>query len=200
MKRLFSVLALALLIPTAALADDGGSWTSAQVNIGWQKSYAFARIEYRSKNNFSDTDATFLATGAGLKFTKWLKADLSYEYWQVNPEITMHKAVLTSTATLTRDALSVSVREKLEYAINPAASSTSLTLRSRLRAQYSLGTFTPYAMAEVFNWSSWVRSLYYAGTEVKIGKHNVLDFFYLYHISAAAQPEHVLGVGYFLNF
>lgn len=192
----------AIIAPCPLKADDAGSWINVQINKGWQKSYAFLRLEHRSNQNFGNTEATFLATGAGLKLCPWLKADLSYEHWNINPEITMHKAVLTTTGTLQRDGLAVSVREKLEYAINPATSATSFTLRSRLRAQYSIPetNVTPYAMAEVFNWQNWVRSLYYAGAEFKFGSHSMVDIFYLYHLPYGSQPVHVLGLGYYFNF
>ncbi|MDO5442576.1 MAG: DUF2490 domain-containing protein [Bacteroidia bacterium] len=200
---LLAVLAVSLFIaPTSLRADDAGSWISLQLNKGWQSSYAFLRLEHRSNQKFGSTEATFLATGAGYKFCPWLKTDLSYEYWNVNPEITMHKAVLTTTGTLQRDGLAVSVREKLEYAINPATSAKSYTLRSRLRAQYSIPetNVTPYAMAEVFNWKAWVRSLYYAGAEFKFGDHSVVDLFYLYHLPNGNEPVNVLGLGYYFNF
>lgn len=200
-KKIFCLLAFSVVTFTA-LADDGGAWLSVQVNKGWKSAYAFARFEHRSYENFSKTEAFFAAAGGGYKFTPWLNADVSYEYWNVYQTITLHKAVLCGNATLVREGLAVSVREKLEIAANPAASSVDFTLRSRLKAQYRIPNshFAPYAMAEVFNWSSWIRSLYYAGTEISFGKHSVLDIFYLYHVPAGAEPVHTAGVGYFFNF
>lgn len=210
MKNLVSISRafLALAVSVCCLssqtlrADDHGSWVNLQLNKSWQSTYMFLRAEHRSNHDFGDTEAMFTALGFGYKFAPWFKADLSYEYWDVNPDITMHKAVLTGTGTLARDGLAVSIREKLEYAVNPANSSTSLTLRSRLRGQYSIpGTsITPYAMAEVFNWDKWVRSLYYVGAEFKVWDHSMFDLFYLYHLPAGNQPVHVLGVGYYFNF
>lgn len=110
------------------MADDGGAWLSLQVNKGWQNTYAFARLEHRSNNNFSSREAIFTSVGAGYKFAPWFKADLSYEYWDINPDLNFHKAVLSGAATMTRDALSVSIREKLEFAVNPANQATSFTL------------------------------------------------------------------------
>ena len=186
------------MFPQVAKADDGGSWINLQMNKSWQKSYGFIRLEHRSNHNFSDTEAKFLAAGLGLKMTPWLKTDLSYECWDVNPDYLIHKAVLTSTGTLSRDGLAVSVREKLEFTTN----SNSFTLRSRLRGQYSIpGTsITPYAQAEVFNWKDWVRSLYYVGSEFRFGSNSMVDIFYLYHLPNGAEPVHVLGLGYYFNF
>ena len=207
MKRLFSftkitaALAAATVLFTAQplRADDGGYWISLQLNKGWQNTYAFLRAEHRSFNDFSDTEAMFTALGFGYKFAPWFKADVSYEYWDINPDIKIQKGVLTGNATLARDGLAVSIREKLEYA---PKSSTQLTLRSRLRGQYSIpGTsITPYAMAEVFNWDKWVRSLYYVGAEIKVWDHSMFDLYYLYHLPAGNQPVHLLGIGYYFNF
>lgn len=201
MKKLSLVFVLALAIASAARADDGGAWLNVQANWGSQKAYAFARGEYRSYNNFSDTEAVFGAFGVGYKFSSWFKSDLSYEIWGVN-DMTIHKAVLTCNASMTREALTVSLREKFEYAVNPTVSSKNLTVRTRLRAQYAFqnSPFRPYMMAECFNSSSWVRSLYYIGTEIPVGKHNLFDIFYLYHVPAGADQEHVIGVGYYFNF
>lgn len=196
-------LSLLLLFDSQMLrADDGGSWVNIQFNKSWKSTYAFLRAEHRSFNDFSETEAMFTALGFGYKATPWLKTDISYEYWNVTPDITLHKAVFSANAAMTRDGLGVSVREKLEYAVNPASSSTSLTLRSRLRAQYSIPgcSITPYAMAEVFNWDKWIRSLYYAGAEIKVWDHSMFDLFYLYHLPSGGQPVHILGVGYYFNF
>lgn len=202
---LFKTVAVIFFMACACVesrADDGGSWISLQANKSWQKSYGFLRLEHRSFNSFSDTEAKFLATGLGLKLTPWLKADLSYEYWDINNSVTMHKAVLSGTGTLSRGGLSVSVREKLEFAVNPATSSTSFVLRSRLRAQYSLpdSAFRPYIMSENFAWSSWIRSLYYVGTDIVLSQHSTFDLFYLYHVPAGAQQVHLVGIGYNFNF
>ena len=197
-----AALALSVFTPVVSRADDGGAWLSLQANKGWKDCYAFARLEYRAKNQFKSTDAWFLAAGGGYKITPWLKGDLSYEYWDVNLGTSIHKAVLSANATLARENLAVSIREKLEFAVTPSVSATSWTLRSRLRAQYSIpnSIFTPYAMAEIFNWSSWIRSLYYAGAEMKLSTHSVLDVYYLHHLPAGAPAVHLLGVAYYFNF
>lgn len=203
MKRLILSIFTMLAVIPAAFADDGGAWINIQLNKGWEKTYAFARLEHRSNNNFGSTEAMFAAVGYGYKFAPWFKADFSYEYWDINPQINFHKAVLTGTGTMARDGLAVSIREKLELAVNPANSATSLTLRTRLRAQYNIpeSIFRPYAMAEVFTSSSaWVRSLNYLGTEMVFDKHNSVDLFYLYHLPNGGQPVHVLGVGYYFSF
>lgn len=200
--KIVSVLFLMAGTCIQSRADDGGSWISLQANKSWQKAYGFLRLEHRSFNSFSDTEAQFLATGLGLKLTPWLKTDLSYEYWDINNSVTMHKAVLSGTGTLSRGGLSVALREKLEFAVNPASSTTSFVLRSRLRAQYAIpeSAFRPYVMAENFVWSSWIRSLYYVGTDIVLSQHSSFDLFYLYHVPAGSQQVHLVGVGYNFNF
>ena len=185
---------------TPALAseegDDAGSWASVQINKSLGKAYAVARFEHRSFQSFSATEAWFTVAGAGYKLAPWLKSDLTYEYWHVSPDISIHKAVLCANASASEGPLSVALREKLEYVIGG-----SCTLRSRLRVQYANASWTvrPYAMSEIFTWDSWIRSLYYAGVDVKLSAHSSLDFFYLYHVPAGKVSEHVLGVGYVLN-
>ena len=103
------------------------------------------------------------------------------------------------------------------------------TLRSRVRAQYKIDAvpLTPYVMYEYFNGfgggsgsgsdigsgsgsgtssgasSLWIRSLHYAGTEVRLGPHSTLDFFYMYHLYAQSGGSpagcHLLGMGYILS-
>lgn len=195
---------IAATVPAAATAaeqgDDSGSWLSVQVNKPLNRAYVMARFEHRSFHQFSDSEVWFGMAGAGYKFTNWLKGDLSYEYWHIYPEAVNHKIVLCATETLAQGPLSVAVREKLEYAINPAGSN-NCTLRTRLRVQYSApsSTVRPYVMSEIFTWSNWKRALYYVGADVVVSKHSAFDLFYLYHVPNGAPSEHVIGVGYVLN-
>ena len=186
----------------AAIADEGGAWITLQVNKNWEKPYAFLRLEYRSNNNFRSNEAVFTSIGGGYTFALWLRADISYEFWKVFPQVTLHKAVLSGNASLVRDGLTVSLKEKLEFAVNPATTATSFTLRSRLRAQYRFpdSIFRPYLMAEIFSWTAWIRSLNYVGTELAFDKHHCIDLFYMYHLPNGSQPVHVLGVGYYFSF
>ena len=148
--------------------------------------------------------------GGGYNFNKWLKADLSYEYWQIPAagDMVQHKAVLCFTETLKRDGLAIALREKYELAYNPDAESCTNTLRTRLRGQYRgpNSIFTPYLMYEYFSsfdTNKWVRSLHYAGTEISLGKGHSLDLFYMYHLfdkGGQTAACHLLGVGYVFVF
>lgn len=201
----FAVLSLLCAFrANAQTQNDFGTWTSIQVNKVWDKPYAFVRAEHRSCDNVTATEAWFLAAGGGYNFAKWLKADLSYEFWQVpvsaNP--TWHKAILAVTGTLRSGNLAFLLREKYEFAVNGETGAITNTLRSRLRGQYTAGICTPYIMYEFFNGfegQGWLRSLHYAGTEINLGKGHSLDFFYMYNLYDANPiygSRHLLGAGY----
>lgn len=190
---------------SAQVSTDLGTWTSLHIQKSWDKTYAMARLEHRSYDNISATECYFGMAGAGLKLNKWLNADLSYEYWKlpVAGNIDTYKAVASINGTLKRDALAVSLREKYELAF-PEGGNAYGTLRSRLRAQYKTGVWTPYIMHEFFNGfngTGWVRSLHYIGTEVKIADHSSLDLYYMYHLfprGGAVAACNILGVCYIL--
>lgn len=192
-----------LLITTASFAqktNDSGSWVNLQVNKGWSKVYAMARIEHRSNNNFSKTESFFVMAGGGYKFNPYIKGDLSYEHWEINPDVKLNKMILTGTGTLSRGQLSAQIREKLEYTFE-SSGKAAWNLRSRIRVQYAFDNsfFRPYIMSEVFNWNVWKRTLHYVGAELVVSKHSMFDIFYLYHIPNGSPVVHTLGVGYYLN-
>lgn len=189
-NKVSAAVAAFLLFAGSAFSQtstDLGNWTSLQLVKPFGDSYAMARLEHRSFENIGATECYFAMAGAGYNFTKWLKADLSYEYWQIPSagDVTTQKGVACVTATLKREALAVSAREKYELAFTDGVAKGRL--RSRLRAQYSLGSsaFTPYFMYEFFNGfgdTKWIKSLHYFGTDVKLGDHTSLDLFYMYHL------------------
>ncbi len=206
MRRFFFCAAALLLSVFAASAqeavkDDAGAWINIQVNGAFGKAYTFARLEHRSNETFSNTECWFAVAGGGYSLTKWLKADANYEFWHLGEGNIRHKAVVSTTGSINRSGLSAQVREKLELAYNPANGQWAPTLRSRLRTQYAIpnSAFRPYCMAEIFNWDSWQRSLYYAGTEITLNKSLFLDVFYLYHLPAIGRPVHTLGFGLYIN-
>lgn len=154
--------------------------------------------EHRSFEKLAATQSWFLAAAGGYRFLPWLVADIGYEYWQIggNP---FHKAVTAVTGTLRSGNLSTSLRERYEFCFNNPNHST---LRTRLKVQYSFekSIFQPYLMAEIFNWSSWMRSLNYVGTEITVNRHNSFDIFYMCHLQAEGPVIHTFGAGYYLNF
>ena len=208
-KSIISILTalLAFSLPVSAQSEsDLGTWSSVQLVKSFGAPYAMARFEHRSFESIRSTECWFAMVGGGYNFNKWLKGDLSYEYWSIPSAGNMiqHKAVLCFTETLKRENLAVSLREKYELAYNPASESFSNTLRTRLRGQYKApdSAFTPYLMYEIFgslDGKGWVRSLHYAGTEISLGGGHSLDFFYMYHLynmAGKTGASHILGAGY----
>ena len=200
MKRLLLTVIFALAALSAGAQDtwDAGSWLDVHVTKSFGNAYAMAHAEHRSCAMFSATDAYFLMAGGGFRFTPFFNADLSYERWGVGSDHTpFDKVVLSLTGTMRREDLSVPVREKVEFLVGGTP-----TLRSRLRAQYAPASsaLRPYAMAEVFTWDNWIRSLYYAGVDVRTGRHSSIDIYYLYHVPAAGVPCHIAGLGLNLTF
>ena len=207
---LLSVFALFAASASAQTVSDFGTWSSIQLVKSFGAPFAMARLEHRSYNHVSGTECWFAMAGGGYNFNNWLKGDLSYEYWSIPSagDMVLHKAVLSLTETLKRDALSLSLREKYELAYNPGTKSFSNTLRTRLRGQYKApeSIFTPYLMFEFFSsfdTGKWVRSLHYAGTEISLGRGHSLDFFYMYHLfdkGGLTAACHTLGIGYIFVF
>ena len=203
---IISALIVFSLQASAQSTSDLGTWSSIQLVKSFGAPYAMARVEHRSFDSIHSTECWFAMAGGGYNFNKWLKGDLSYEYWSIPSagNMVQHKAVLCLTETLKREGLAVALREKWELAYNPASESFSNTLRTRLRGQYKApdSIFTPYLMYEFFSsldGKGWVRSLHYAGTEISLGGGHSLDFFYMYHLydkAGLVGACHVIGVGY----
>ena len=211
MKTKLSVLLAALLLfPALTRAQsDAGAWSDIMAVKGFEcGAYGMARVEHRSYNNMADTECWFAMAGGGYNFTKWLKADVSYEYWQIMQTVTTHKAVLCANATMRSGDWAFAAREKYELAYNAGSDSFSHTLRTRFRVQYSTAgeviRYTPYVMMEVFNGlgssaTPWVRNLHYAGCEFGLGAHHSVDLFYMFHLHNSGSA-HILGIGYTFIF
>lgn len=180
-------------------SHDLGSWVSVHVNKSWGKPYMAFRAEHRSNQSLSNTECWFLLASGGYRLTDWLSSDASYELWNI-AGAQHHRLVLTASEALRQGNLSVTLREKYEYTFAPGGGTYS-NLRVRLRAQYAIpdSAFRPYMMAEVFTWGAWKRSLYYAGTDIVLGRNVALDLFYLYHLQQGGPYVHTLGVGLVLN-
>ena len=127
MKKVFltfvSVFALLSAHANAQSVSDLGTWSSIQLIKSFGAPFAMARLEHRSYDNIGATECWFAMAGAGYNFNKWLKGDLSYEYWSIPSagDMVLHKGVLSFTETLKREGLAVALREKYELAYNPAS-------------------------------------------------------------------------------
>ena len=150
-KHIIAIISALIVFSMQAGAQstsDLGTWSSIQLVKSFGAPYAMARVEHRSFDNVQSTECWFTMVGGGYNFNKWLKGDLSYEYWSIPSagNMVQHKAVLSFTETLKREGLAVAFRQKYELAYNPASQSCSNTLRVRLRGQYKApdSILTPY--------------------------------------------------------
>lgn len=201
------ILTLMMLCPKLATGQntltegcDFGAWKDVQVVGNFGKAYLVGRAEHRSNNTFKSTECWFMVACGGYRLTPWLSSDVSYEFWNIGGRA-FHKAVLGASGTLREGGLSVTLREKYELCLSDGGY-VGNTLRSRLRAQYSpqSGALKPYLMAEIFTWDTWQRSLYYVGTDIRLGGCCSLDLFYLLHLPNGARAVHTLGAGINFNF
>lgn len=81
MKRL--IIGMMALIPCMAYAetDDVGLWLGAGVEKKLSKKWSVeAEGEYRMMDNVSVTDRLSIGVSTAYKLTKWLKADMGYDY------------------------------------------------------------------------------------------------------------------------
>ena len=99
-------LALFAASASAQTTSDLGTWSSIQFIKSFGAPYAMARLEHRSYDRIRNTECWFAMAGAGYNFNSWIKGDLSYEYWRIPAagELVQHKAVLSLTETLKREA------------------------------------------------------------------------------------------------
>ena len=214
MRRIGTILAAVLVVAAAScntagaqVSSDLGSWVHIHAVKSFGKPYVMARLEHRSYDSLRKTECWFTMAGAGYRFSDWLSGDLSYEFWKlpVAGNATTHKAVACLTGSLNRSGLSVSLREKYEMSFEEGGTIGG-TLRSRLRAQYrGKSAFAPYLMYEYFLGSDgkWVRSLHYAGADIRLTDMHNLEVYYMYHLyprSTGVLACHILGLGYMLKF
>ncbi len=181
--------------------DDFGTWTVFQLNKKWENGlYIGFRGEFRTKEYCRRMDISYLRPTFGYQPLKWLKIDVAYDIMLLSDMALRHDFLVSVTGTLTRENLSVSVRERYMLAYNQNTRKFSNVIRSFLRAQYKAGRFTPYLSLEIFSWSKWNMTQYFVGTEISFAKYSSIDIFYMYN-SFASKPnaQHTAGLGYYLK-
>ena len=198
------ILALALLTGTclgaSAQNNLAGMWASAHVNKVWNEHwYNSARFEYRMAAE--ETECWFLMVGGGYSYKKFFRAELDYEFWQVEPSTTFHKGVLALTGSYRIDNWSFALREKYELSFNPESSPCDNNFRTKFTIGYKVpdSRFKPYMAYELFHFDKWRRMLYYCGTEINISKRSTFDIFYLLNYAKGGDFIHTVGLGYILN-
>ena len=204
--RLTLLLLILVLFPAAATAqekDDFGYWTDIQINKSWKDAsgvggpYIGLRGEYRTKNNFQETDIWFIRPTVGYRLNIWLKSDVSYDYCQTASGL-QHKFLFSTTGFLKSGPLSVSLREMYVRILSTYSGEWSNFLRSKLNVQYSFpdGGLKPYLAIEMFTWTKWINTRHFVGVSVPLGSWCSADLFYLYLTTAGSVPaRHIAGLG-----
>ncbi len=200
--KLFLFLTLLVVTNVTARADDFGSWIDIQLNHKFSNEvYSAIRIEHRTKNNLKDISAWFVRPTIGYNFTSWLKADLSYDFLRTTTTTT-HRSLLGITGTLRQGNMSMSIKERWQYAYTPDDKKAAHTLRSKFTASYAIpnSIFQPYLAFEIFTDKKWQKTRHYIGTDIKFSSHSSLDVYYLWHTFADNEASHIIGLGYNLRF
>ncbi len=181
--------------------DDFGMWAVFQMNKDWDNGiYIAFRSEFRTCDLSRKMDIAYLRPTFGYKPLKWLKIDVAYDLMFLSNQSIRHDFLVSVTGTLTRENLSVSVRERYQLAYNQHSKKFTNVIRSYLRAQYKVKRFTPYLALEIFSWKKWNMTQYFAGTEIAFAKHSAFDIFYMYNSFASKpQAQHTAGLGYLLK-
>ncbi len=139
-----TLLAAALMCPTAAVADDSGLVIDAGVEKKINKQFSLSGdVELRTRNDFRTVDRVSVGVGARYKFTSWLKADvgyqllvpnnpekltfnedLTYKHWRPSFYAVRHRVTASLTGDVDLGRLNVSLRERWQYTYRPEASTT----------------------------------------------------------------------------
>lgn len=178
-------------------------WEFFEINHDFSNSNWFANVYFEHDNiEYRKFDCWYVRTTLGYKFTKWLKADVAYDFMQ-EPDYITHRAVFDLTGTLKQGDLKVSIRERYIHTWSPEVGQQSDVLRSRLKVQYSIpdSRFRPYLAMEVFTWGdTWKKTRHYVATNYTLNDHFELEAYYLYYTYAGRCPQHILGIGLNMEF
>ena len=134
-KRLIIMLMAATVAVTGAKAqsDDFGIWSEANVEKKINSNLEIeGGVEWRTRDNASETDRWSASIGVSYKLTDWLKASAGYsflydnvykvnnsgkkyaDYWGIR-----HRFNVSLTASKSFGNLSVSLRERWQYTYRP---------------------------------------------------------------------------------
>ena len=219
MKTKGIIFLLTILLPTVALAqqerdNDFGIWGSVDVSYTFKQRAADTaakrqpsrwsiglRAEYRSRDLSRQTNLWFVRPSVGFRATKWLRLALSYDYFK-KPTVYQHRLLFDATESLSRNGLTVSLRERFIVAYAPESDKWSWLLRPKLTVKYHIGEsrFSPYIACELYVNKHWSMMHNFVGTSVNLGKGSSLDLFYMFGLNNGTnRQDHILGVGYGLK-
>ena len=194
--------------------NDFGIWTSADFSYNFKRRSsdsascaepsrwsAGLRVEYRSRDLSKQTNLWFVRPSVGFRATKWLRLALSYDYfWK--PTVYQHRLLFDATESLSRNGLTISLRERFIVAYAPESHNWSWLLRPKLTVKYHIGDtrISPYLACELYVNKHWSMMHNFVGTSVNLGKGSSLDLFYMFGLNNGTnRQDHILGVGYALK-
>lgn len=206
MRRLFTASLLLLLsglyVNAQEIEDNTfGGWEFLEVTYNIKDTPLFSSLYFEHDNyQYQRLECWYLRAMFGWNITKFLKADVAYDFMQ-EPGYITHRAVFDLQGSLKQGNLKVSVRERYIHTWSPEIGKQSDVLRSRLKVQYAIpGTrFSPYLAAEVFTWgTTWKKTRHYVACTYDFTDFMQLEWYYIYYTFKGLPAEHVLGIG--LNF
>lgn len=161
------------------------------------------RFEYRSRDLSRQTNLWFVRPYVGFKATNWLKLNLYYDYFKNHYKgYYQHRILFDATESLSKNGLTVSLRERFIVAYAPESDKWSWLLRPKLTAKYHIANtrFSPYVACELYTNKHWTMMHNFAGLNVNLGKGSSLDLFYMFGLNNGTnRQDHILGVGYGLK-
>ena len=145
-KRIIAVaLALAaMLLPTAAMADDTGLTLDLGVEKKVSKKFSVGLdTEFRTRNDFKTVDHVTAAVSGKYKVTKWLKLEAGYQFlvinhrehlslhddgsynnWRPSYYSTSHRVSAAVNGDVDLGRFNVALRERWQYTYRPEHSTT----------------------------------------------------------------------------
>lgn len=215
------MLLLVGLLPLAGSAqeqpdNDFGIWGSVDVSYTFKKKAEAdstkkipsrwsigTRFEYRSRDLSRQTNLWFVRPYVGFKATNWLKLNLYYDYFNNHYKgYYQHRILFDATESLSKNGLTVSLRERFIVAYAPGSDKWSWLLRPKLTAKYHIANtrFSPYLACELYTNKHWTMMHNFAGVNINLGKGSSLDLFYMFGLNNGTnRQDHILGVGYGLK-
>ncbi len=221
MKKL-SAFFLILILPCLAFSqesspdNDFGIWGSTDMSYTFKQRPSDSaaerqptrwsigtRFEYRSRDLSRQTNLWFVRPYIGYKATSWMKLNLYYDYFKNQYKgYYQHRILFDATESLSRNGLTVSLRERFIVAYAPLSGKWSWLLRPKLTAKYKIPDtpLSPYLAFELYTNSHWTMMHNFAGLGINLGKGSSLDLFYMFGLNNGTnRQDHIAGIGYALK-
>jgi hypothetical protein len=222
LKKAIPVLSAWISCMTLFAQDDVGSILSVDVTKKVIKGLSLTfEEEYRTRDNFGETDRFSHALELGYKPFKFLKVGGAYNLINFNHEKKgweiRHRYYFYATGSLKAGRFNLLLRERFQSTYRQGVKESAkranpkFYLRSRVKAEYDIPKckFEPFASVELFNtlndpqknktdrWRGIV------GTEFKLNKRNSFQVYYRYTNYTDEEEDsntHLIGAGYSFGF